>query len=384
MRLGLSVHDKRLSHCVVCASHGLCDDDNNNFIVDPYHYLSCKYTRASTFINRHNSVVKILADAAEKAGLDCTLEPSHLSDENNKRPDLIIHYNDNVYIVDVAIVHPTAASYLKVSTKQFAISDAKAVDKIRKYSSLTGKNNAKFIPFIVETYGGIHSTALEFIETISIAAGENTFSLHTSNEIYHMLTNSIACAVQIGNANACQASFNIQSKFSIFDRHVKLSKNRKRKKKNNANSAKKQPKTIIPAELPLNNTIVNESYDKITVDNSENIIPKTPAKSSLKNFKLISNSDRNVIFTPLNNNSSLISINNVISRKSIFATPGEVEYDLNYSISADEINQLLYLLNGNNYNLVRNSASVIAVDSIDGNSVVNSSSDLVSILSEKR
>ena len=57
--------------------------------------------------------------------------------------------------VDVTIVNPTAPSNLVHAQRMLGAATEAEKRKIRKYDELSSQQNYTFIPFVIETYGGI-------------------------------------------------------------------------------------------------------------------------------------------------------------------------------------------------------------------------------------
>ena len=66
---------------------------------------------------------------------------------------------------------------------------------------------ASFIPFAVETYGGLGKSARKLINLIASAA-EDGLQMLSESEVRKELRGSVAIAVQKGNANIILAEYN--------------------------------------------------------------------------------------------------------------------------------------------------------------------------------
>src|ERR1700761_4159167 len=107
--------------------------------------------------------------------------------------------NHKNYLLDVTIVHPTAPSNLSHSQKRLGQAQVAEKLKIHKYEQLTQEQHATFIPFVIETYGGLGQKAQDFLNELSIFAIDHAMIRSRSN-IVNGLRYSIACSVQRGNA----------------------------------------------------------------------------------------------------------------------------------------------------------------------------------------
>ena len=79
-------------------------------------------------------------------------------------------------------------------------------EKKAKYAAMAKTQQASFIPFAVETYGGLGKSARKLINQI-VAAAEDQQQLLSSEEIRKELTGSVAIAVQKGNAKILLAAY---------------------------------------------------------------------------------------------------------------------------------------------------------------------------------
>lgn len=134
------------------------------------------------------------------------VEPSGLFVDSNQRPDLLVIVNHVMYLVDVTVVNPEAPSH--VNHSETALGAAKEAEKAkeRKYRELLmygdkeGKRSSyKFVPFVVETHGGLGDKAVKFLSALSVFAKENTFAI-SHHDLMQGLRHSIAAALQRGNA----------------------------------------------------------------------------------------------------------------------------------------------------------------------------------------
>ena len=77
-------------------------------------------------------------------------------------------------------------------------------EKCQKYHQLSQNLNADFIPFIVETLGGITETGQTLLNNVILACSEHQ-SLWSPPELNEELYRAISIAIQRGNAMAMTA-----------------------------------------------------------------------------------------------------------------------------------------------------------------------------------
>jgi hypothetical protein len=119
---------------------------------------------------RHNQVVATIERFARLAGATVVREPRNLFSETSKRPDLQIIINHKNYLLDITIVHPTAPSNLNHSQKLLGQAEVSEKLKINKYDEISQEQHCIFIPFVIETYGGLGKKAQDFLNELSIFA----------------------------------------------------------------------------------------------------------------------------------------------------------------------------------------------------------------------
>jgi hypothetical protein len=155
---------------------------------------------------RHNTIKEAIARYVRLAGAVVIVEPAGLFVASNQRPDLQVIMNHVMYLVDVTVVNPEAPSHLNHSGSPLGAAKEAEKTKRRKYRELLmsgdeeGKRcNYKFVPFVVETHGGLGDEAQKFLSALSVFAKENTFVI-SHFDLMRGLKHSIAAALQRGNA----------------------------------------------------------------------------------------------------------------------------------------------------------------------------------------
>ena len=116
---------------------------------------------------RHNQVCQILAIWCRRLGASVVLEPTSLDNRNQNRPDLHVILGHQTYLVDVSIVHPTAPSNVVQAARPLNTAKKREQAKIRQYSSMSRQQNAIFVPFVLETFGGFGKRAVRFLKDIA-------------------------------------------------------------------------------------------------------------------------------------------------------------------------------------------------------------------------
>ena len=115
-------------------------------------------------------------------------------------------------LVDVTIGNPTCQTYQdQCSEEQLKCTVMAEQRKNNKYSAMAETQNAKFIPFAVEMYGGLGKSAkklgLPVLNKISKCARDQML-MWPYRRIIQNLKGEIAISIQRGNAIAILAGYN--------------------------------------------------------------------------------------------------------------------------------------------------------------------------------
>jgi hypothetical protein len=127
-------------------------------------------------------------------------EPAGLDLEDGRRPDLQIVFPGEHILTDVVITHPLAPSYIeRAAGPATAIARRWQGKKRTKYKKTAAHQEARLLPFAVETCGGLAPDAVTLLKALS-HAGEEHLGLWPRDVIVRQLLGSVAVAVQKGNA----------------------------------------------------------------------------------------------------------------------------------------------------------------------------------------
>ena len=109
--------------------------------------------------------------------------------------------------IDVTVTHPTAPSHIRANPVPLQITAAREQHKIKKHKPAADKEGARFIPFAVESYGGIGEYAIRLVDQITasaVHAAVHRNSVFNPATIRRQLLLSVACAIQRGNAKVLE------------------------------------------------------------------------------------------------------------------------------------------------------------------------------------
>ncbi|MFI5423103.1 MAG: hypothetical protein ACHQWH_04105, partial [Nitrososphaerales archaeon] len=202
MNLGLDPFSYLTRDCRLCVP-----DNNNRLSLDPYNFLSCRSSKSRELTNRHNAVVEVLQRFFNYAGAITEREPSRLTGMSRIRPDLSIVLPGHHYLVDVRITHPLCPSHVSIAaTKPLAATISAEKHKSNKYNQLAQNIQAEFVPFVVESLGGITKTGQTLLNNVILACSEHQ-SLWSPQQLHRELYGSLSIAIQRGNALALTSGY---------------------------------------------------------------------------------------------------------------------------------------------------------------------------------
>ena len=173
------------------------------YLGNSWHSLTCVPLSGTTMTERHNKVVYLLAQFCRLMLVSARTEPAELCHDSNKRPDIQVDLPDQTLLSDVTITHPSTKAWRKTTAHHKRtvdpVGDRREADKNESYVDMARNNDMEFIPFVLYTYGGFHSSALAVVSKM-VAALEPARCLLSASQWKHQLMASIAIAVQRGNA----------------------------------------------------------------------------------------------------------------------------------------------------------------------------------------
>jgi len=183
-------------HCLGCAKFGFVQSRHNairDLLIELASY------------GRFRSVVSEPAYIFLEPSTDSTLD-------DRKRPDILIRgvpifksVNDKNYhdvLIDVTVVHPASASYMdkfKTYSNPGVLSNVKYEQKMKKYNDKATMLGFRFIPFVVETFGRIHPTSLQFFQRLVTRASMNLDIEYSV--LYNYYVRRLLVTVQRANAS---------------------------------------------------------------------------------------------------------------------------------------------------------------------------------------
>jgi hypothetical protein len=210
LRLGLPPEDVNSDDCHSCRDKGRSDGDRRGKLErDQWHHLNCIEGHGGNEITiRHHLIVDAIARYSRLAGAVVHVEPLRLFDLSQRRPDIRITLNYITYLLDISVTNPTAPSIIKHVNKPLAAARRAEKRKERSYelpmqTYRDGQGNThhgavRFVPFVLEAFGGMGGEAEKFLSSLSAFSRDN-LSAWSHYDVVEGLKKAVAIALQRGN-----------------------------------------------------------------------------------------------------------------------------------------------------------------------------------------
>ena len=192
-RLGLLPHPLLQGPCAACRTQEMS--------LSPAHFLGCPQMARTSLTARHDSAVRRLHSFFTSLDIPSYVEP-RMDDQDGKHPDLEVHLETGVVLIDVSVVCPCAPSYVDSAARDAsACLRAREQAKIAKYRQQVAEARALFVPFVVSAFGGFGAAACDFLSLLRVAAAARMDALWARNPVDE-LVRDLSMGLQRGNAIA--------------------------------------------------------------------------------------------------------------------------------------------------------------------------------------
>jgi len=192
--IGLPPADDMPMRCVCGTNPGL----------DSFHFHTCPLHRRREINTRHDQIKHTLARLARLAGFaGVRVEPRmHDADrargQLQDRADLEIVGAFHTTMVDISVTHPCAATYVhQAAQRPLSAATRRERNKINRYMEAARARGARFLPFVMESYGAFGKEADKFVRVLAAEAAMNHVMLES--EFVDMARSQLAFALQRGN-----------------------------------------------------------------------------------------------------------------------------------------------------------------------------------------
>ena len=160
----------------------------------PLHFITCQAARKAKMWIRHFQVVWLIASYARVAGIPLTVEPKHLQDKSNKRPDIDMFVRLMRKLVDVTIRCSAGKS------DPDSAFEAAENEKSRKYAQMARECGADIVTLAFDAFGGWSNQSSKFLDDLRRVRAINP----EANEAFKRLKQEISCAIHRANGKALQ------------------------------------------------------------------------------------------------------------------------------------------------------------------------------------
>jgi len=128
---------------------------------DMWHALSCQSLKRLSVTSRHDMIANLLINF-----FNCNLCVARAVKKTfaHKLPDLEVHLPRETIFIDVSGTHPFNHSYLSGSINNIdsALTNRAAI-KTNKYHTWASDRNARFVPFILDSFGRLEKAAMDLL-----------------------------------------------------------------------------------------------------------------------------------------------------------------------------------------------------------------------------
>jgi len=184
---------------------------------DLHHYHTCRKNGGAR-IRRHDTITAWVRRMVTLAGGDVFVEyhmrgkyDEHREKSKNARPDALVILGGEVFLVDVAVTHPAAPSFVHRARQ----SGLRAMEgrKRRKYEQYARQVDGAVAPFVLESYGTVGDSAKSFVQKLAAHAADHTgVSLKAFRA---QALGELSVALQRGNAAVALVGQNV-SRSGVF------------------------------------------------------------------------------------------------------------------------------------------------------------------------
>ncbi len=167
------------------------------------HAVTCR--SGPSMIKRHNSIRNYLYGQMKIANYTCCVEKKYLDHDGKKPADIYVEslVLNKPTAVDVAVTSCTQKAILnKVNDKVYQAADHLVKAKLTKYKDFIERGDIEFVPFVVESFGGISAPAREILRRI--AHDQRTTKKRCFSAIMDRLQKCICVKVWKAMIEACK------------------------------------------------------------------------------------------------------------------------------------------------------------------------------------
>lgn len=182
------------------SSYDTCPLCSKDMTGDQWHAFSCVKLRRKAVTTRHDAMLNLLCRYARS---NCCLARVEPKDESSLVPDGEIHLPSETVLIDVSGTHPNAPSHVRSAARTpGSIINTRVTTKHNKYNAYSQSLGARFVAFVLDTYGHFHKDALKLISTIDKEAYHPGLGIPAATRMgKSQFLSSASCLWQMYNAN---------------------------------------------------------------------------------------------------------------------------------------------------------------------------------------
>ena len=176
-----------------------CTCGSDDLHSHPYHWLCCPKRRQKYDVKRHDLIKHALADFARQAGAVVTVEPRSSAGDDDRRTDIeALHPSPT--LINVGITYPASQTNISRGRRRLVAAEhyARLGLKHNKFRKLAMAERAKFVPFIMESTGGLCNEGLQYLKYLAREISTRTGVDYA--RVMHSLRTTLSVRLQIGNA----------------------------------------------------------------------------------------------------------------------------------------------------------------------------------------
>ena len=168
------------------------------------HFRSCSLFRKRAVNIAHDDISRLCSEHAKQIGLTAGFSRRPRGLKKNVTTDCwYINAQGHRTDIDVTISHLAAPSYLIDAKKPGIITDRKEKGKIRKHRLACHSRGVDFVPFALETHGGIGNSARAHVNSLcqqALAVPYNDVQDSDVIKLRRRMLDELSVAIQRGNA----------------------------------------------------------------------------------------------------------------------------------------------------------------------------------------
>ena len=139
-----------------------------------------------------------LAHLASSLRVPIQIEP-RVDGQDRKRADGLFVFQEGPIAIDVSVTHPCARSYVAAASLLLGAAKKRERKKMLEYEKRHQEQGVRFLPFVLETLGGIGPSAESFIKAMADDARLTGSDALIRGNMESFIRKVMATSLQVGN-----------------------------------------------------------------------------------------------------------------------------------------------------------------------------------------